>query len=69
VLNLLARGTHTYERFIKPSELGRWARSCGLRVEDIAGLEYDPLGNVARQATNVDVNYMMHLLRDAESLQ
>jgi 2-polyprenyl-6-hydroxyphenyl methylase / 3-demethylubiquinone-9 3-methyltransferase len=69
VLNLLARGTHTYERFIKPSELGRWARSRGLRVEDIAGLEYDPLGNVARQGTNVDVNYMMHLRRDAENLQ
>ncbi len=45
VLNLLARGTHTYERFIKPSELARWARAAGLDVVDIAGLDYDPLQN------------------------
>jgi 2-polyprenyl-6-hydroxyphenyl methylase / 3-demethylubiquinone-9 3-methyltransferase len=65
VLNLLARGTHTYERFIKPSELARWARAAGLTVEDIAGLAYDPLQNSARQSSNVDVNYMMRLRRDA----
>jgi len=66
VLNLLARGTHTYERFIKPSELARWARAAGLSVEDIAGLAYDPLQNSARQSSNVDVNYMMHLCRDTD---
>jgi 2-polyprenyl-6-hydroxyphenyl methylase / 3-demethylubiquinone-9 3-methyltransferase len=69
VLNLLERGTHTYERFIKPSELARWARAVNLRLEDVAGLAYDPLHNSARQSTNVDVNYMMHLQRDAEPLQ
>lgn len=63
VLNLLARGTHTYERFIKPSELARWARAAGLLVEDAAGLAYDPLQNLARRSANVDVNYMMHLSR------
>ena len=39
------RGTHTYERFIKPSELARWARAAQLTVEDIAGLAYDPFQN------------------------
>jgi 2-polyprenyl-6-hydroxyphenyl methylase/3-demethylubiquinone-9 3-methyltransferase len=63
VLRLLERGTHTYERFIKPSELSRWARHAGLEVTDIAGLEYDPLRELARQSSNVDVNYMMHLRR------
>jgi 2-polyprenyl-6-hydroxyphenyl methylase/3-demethylubiquinone-9 3-methyltransferase len=66
VLNLLARGTHTYERFIKPSELARWARAAGLSVEDISGLAYDPLQNTARQSRDVDVNYMMHLRRDTD---
>jgi 2-polyprenyl-6-hydroxyphenyl methylase/3-demethylubiquinone-9 3-methyltransferase len=64
VLRLLERGTHTYERFIKPSELARWARHAGLTVTDIAGLEYDPLREVAKQSTNVDVNYMMALRKD-----
>jgi 2-polyprenyl-6-hydroxyphenyl methylase/3-demethylubiquinone-9 3-methyltransferase len=66
VLNLLARGTHTYERFIKPSELARWARAIGLTVQDVAGLAYDPLQNNARQSSNVDVNYMMHLQKEAD---
>jgi 2-polyprenyl-6-hydroxyphenyl methylase/3-demethylubiquinone-9 3-methyltransferase len=63
VMNLLERGTHTYERFIRPSELARWARHASLDVVDIAGLEYDPLRETARQSANVDVNYMMHLRR------
>src|SRR5262245_21444480 len=67
VLNLLERGTHTYERFIKPSELSGWARAAGLQLEDIAGLAYDPFANVARQSTDVDVNYMMHLRRDGNA--
>ena len=64
VLRLLERGTHTYERFIRPSELTRWARTAGLEVIDIAGLDYDPFREVAKQTTSVDVNYMMHLRRD-----
>lgn len=61
LLGLLERGTHTYERFIRPAELARWARNARLEVLDIAGLEYDPLSETARQSANVDVNYMMHL--------
>ncbi|MGH8177341.1 MAG: bifunctional 2-polyprenyl-6-hydroxyphenol methylase/3-demethylubiquinol 3-O-methyltransferase UbiG, partial [Steroidobacter sp.] len=64
VLNLLPRGTHAYDRFIKPSELARWARAAGLIVEDVAGLAYDPLQNTARRSSNVDVNYMMCLRKD-----
>jgi 2-polyprenyl-6-hydroxyphenyl methylase/3-demethylubiquinone-9 3-methyltransferase len=64
VLNMLPRGTHSYERFIKPSELSRWARGVQLSVVDVAGLAYDPLQHVARRSSDVDVNYMMHLRRD-----
>ena len=64
VMNLLPRGTHSYERFIKPSELARWARGARLNVEDVAGLAYEPLQNTARLSANVDVNYVMHLTRE-----
>lgn len=67
VMGLLERGTHTYSRFIKPSELARWARAADLTVVDIAGLEYDVLRQTARQSTNVEVNYMMHLRRDTQA--
>ena len=65
VMGLLERGTHTYEKFIRPSELARWARAADLSVIDIAGLEYNPLREVARQSQDVGVNYMMHLRRSA----
>jgi 2-polyprenyl-6-hydroxyphenyl methylase/3-demethylubiquinone-9 3-methyltransferase len=65
LLGLLERGTHTYERFIRPAELARWARAAGLTVFDIAGLQYNPFTDQATLSRNVEVNYMMHLRRDA----
>ncbi len=64
LLRLLERGTHTYERFIRPAELARWARAAQLSVVDIAGLQYNPLSERAWRSRNVDVNYMMHLRHD-----
>jgi 2-polyprenyl-6-hydroxyphenyl methylase / 3-demethylubiquinone-9 3-methyltransferase len=64
LMGLLPRGTHTYERFIRPSELARWARAAQLSVLDIAGLSYNPFSDRAQRGRNVDVNYMMHLRRD-----
>jgi 2-polyprenyl-6-hydroxyphenyl methylase / 3-demethylubiquinone-9 3-methyltransferase len=69
VMGLLERGTHSYERFIRPSELARWARAAQLSVVDIAGLDYDPLRELARQTTDVSVNYMMHLRREPDIAQ
>jgi 2-polyprenyl-6-hydroxyphenyl methylase / 3-demethylubiquinone-9 3-methyltransferase len=62
VLGLLPRGTHSYERFIKPSELAAWARAADLSVEDVSGLRYDPFVEKAWLAPfDIDVNYLMHL--------
>ena len=58
VLRLLPMGTHQYGRLIRPSELSRWARSGGLQLEDLAGLEYDPFGRKARITDDVSVNYL-----------
>jgi 2-polyprenyl-6-hydroxyphenyl methylase/3-demethylubiquinone-9 3-methyltransferase len=60
VLRLLPAGTHTYEKFIRPSELTAWAREAGLVELDIAGLDYDPFARTARLTDNATVNYLMH---------
>ena len=65
VLRLLPTGTHTYEKFIRPSELSAWARSAGLSTVDIAGLDYDPFARTARIVTDARVNYLMHLVKPA----
>ena len=60
LLRMLPRGTHDYRKFIRPSELDRHARAAGLKLVDIAGIEYNPLTRLFRQSRNVDVNYMVH---------
>ena len=43
VLGLLPKGTHDYQRFIKPSELSRWSRGAGLRPDELIGMTYNPI--------------------------
>ena len=63
VLRLLPMGTHQYARLIRPSELSLWARTAGLELADLAGLEYDPAGRKARIGADVSVNYLAHYRR------
>ncbi len=67
VLRLLPTGTHTYEKFIRPSELRQWSRAAGLAVVDIAGLDYDPFTRRARLTMDASVNYLVHLRRDGSA--
>jgi 2-polyprenyl-6-hydroxyphenyl methylase/3-demethylubiquinone-9 3-methyltransferase len=63
IARLLPRGTHTYERFIRPAELAGWCRSAGIDVRDMAGIEYHPLARTARLVAAVDTNYILHGIR------
>lgn len=65
VLGLLPKGTHDYMKFIKPSELARWCRDSGLRVEDMTGLTYNPVTRRYRLEADCSVNYLVRCLRDA----
>ena len=63
ILNMLPRGTHDYEKFIKPSELSQWARDAGLTTADIKGMSYQPLTKQYRLGNDVSVNYLMHMVK------
>ena len=65
VLGLLPRGTHRYEKFIRPSELEAWARAAGLSARDFTGLQYNPLHGSFRRSGNIDVNYIAHFTKPA----
>ena len=69
VLRLLPTGTHTYEKFIRPSELAAWGRSAGLALEDVSGLDYDPFGRSARLTGDARVNYVMQLRRTGGAME
>ena len=58
LLRMLPRGTHDYGKFIRPSELERWARGAGLELRELTGMTYNPLGAEYRLGDDVDVNYL-----------
>lgn len=62
VLQLLPKGTHEFEKFIKPSELSNFTRKAGLQLEHMTGMTYNPLTKVYRlDERDVSVNYMIHV--------
>lgn len=68
VAGLVPRGTHEYERLLKPAEVARFARAAGLDVIDIAGLHYDPVREQCALNQDPSVNYLMHLRRAASGV-
>lgn len=66
VLRMLPRGTHEYERFIRPAELAAWARAAGLEIKSLAGIEFNPLRREFRLSGDPSVNYLAHFVRPAD---
>lgn len=60
IARLVPRGTHRYDRFIRPSELTAWLRAAGLQPLEICGLHYNPLTRTTRLGGPVLVNYLVH---------
>ncbi len=59
LLDLVPKGTHTHEKFIKPSELSAMARQAGLTLKDGAGIDFNPLLNQYGLSDKMDVNYLL----------
>ncbi|MFK8013786.1 MAG: bifunctional 2-polyprenyl-6-hydroxyphenol methylase/3-demethylubiquinol 3-O-methyltransferase UbiG [Marinicellaceae bacterium] len=60
VLQIVPKGTHHYNQFIKPSELVLGLEKLNLSVKDISGLKYNPLSKKAwLDQQDVSINYLM----------
>ena len=64
LFNVLPKGTHHYEKLLRPAELARFCRHAGLRVLDIVGVAYNPFTRRCAMTSDVAVNYMMHARRE-----
>jgi 2-polyprenyl-6-hydroxyphenyl methylase/3-demethylubiquinone-9 3-methyltransferase len=58
VLGMLPKGTHTYDRLIRPSELARYCRDSGLELRQTRGMEYNPVTKRYWLSGDTRVNYM-----------
>ncbi|MGQ5523204.1 bifunctional 2-polyprenyl-6-hydroxyphenol methylase/3-demethylubiquinol 3-O-methyltransferase UbiG [Chitinimonas sp. PSY-7] len=59
ILGLLARGTHEYAKFIKPSELARMARNNGLEMIELKGMGYELIAKSYHLSDDATVNYLL----------
>lgn len=65
ILNLLPKGMHDYEKFLRPAELSRFSREAGLGVDEIVGMSYNPLTRTYSLGRDTSVNYLMRTTRGA----
>lgn len=60
ILRWLPRGTHTWSKFIRPSEMARALGTRKFTVTDTSGLTFNPLNWTFRlEPKDLDVNYLM----------
>ena len=60
ILRWLPKGTHEWQKFIKPSEMAGWMRDSGLHPAQTQGLIYNPITKrFSIHPHDVDVNYFM----------
>ena len=65
VLRWLPRGTHQYEKLVKPEEIERPLTASGLVIAERTGVFFNPLANQWNLSRDMDVNYMMLAKRPA----
>lgn len=57
-LKLVPKGTHHYEKFIKPAELDSWARGARLEYIALSGMQYNPFTQQAKLCKDAAVNFL-----------
>jgi 2-polyprenyl-6-hydroxyphenyl methylase / 3-demethylubiquinone-9 3-methyltransferase len=66
VLGWLPRGTHRWNKFLRPSEIARELRRHGLALQEVAGLAYNPLADRWSLARDLDVNYLLLAIKPTQ---
>jgi 2-polyprenyl-6-hydroxyphenyl methylase / 3-demethylubiquinone-9 3-methyltransferase len=59
VLRWLPRGTHQYEKLVKPDEIDAALADTGVEVFEWSGVFYNPFADEWRLSRDMDVNYMV----------
>jgi len=60
IFNILPKGTHEFNKFIKPSSLGSFIRSGDAELIESKGMFYNPITHKAHLNNDLGVNYLMY---------
>ena len=60
IFNLLPKGTHEFDKFIKPSSLAKYVRDAEAELLETKGIFYNPLTHKANLNNDLGVNYLMY---------
>lgn len=60
IFNILPRGTHEFDKFIKPSSLAKYVRDAEAELLETKGMFYNPLTHKANLNNDLGVNYLMY---------
>ncbi len=61
ILRWLPRGTHDWQKFLKPSEVVNGLSAGGIEAQEIVGVVYSPLSRAwSLNKSDLDVNYMLY---------
>jgi len=60
IFNILPKGTHEFDKFIKPSSLGSYIRESSAELVETKGMFYNPITHKANLNNDLGVNYLMY---------
>ena len=60
IFNILPKGTHEFDKFIKPSSLAKYVRDAKAELLETKGMFYNPLTHKANLNNDLGVNYLMY---------
>lgn len=59
ILRWLPIGTHSWKKFLKPSEIKTIVTENGLSLKEMQGVSFNPLTDKWKRSNDINVNYMM----------
>ena len=60
IFKLLPKGTHEFNKFIKPSSLAKYVRDANAELIETKGMFYNPITHSANLNNDLGVNYLMY---------
>ena len=64
ILQWLPRGTHDWDKFVKPGDLIKISKSNNLRLEKLNGMEFNMLTNEWNITSDNSINYITKFKKD-----